>query len=140
MTHSKGNTVIRSHFIETTRPIEALNVTEHLAALIGGVEEGLAFFYIPHTTASLLLCEDDDELRADLERTAELWLAGCRPFAHIRNNNPNSEAHILSAFGGAGVTLAVEGGKLDLGAYQNVLLLEMDGPKRRELRCKVIQG
>jgi secondary thiamine-phosphate synthase enzyme len=126
--------------IETTQPIEAINVTNRLTALIGGVEDGLAFFYIPHTTASLLLCEDDDELRADLERTAKLWLAGCRPFAHIRNNNPNSEAHILSAFGGAGVTLAIEAGKLDLGAYQNVLLLEMDGPKRRELRCKVIQG
>jgi secondary thiamine-phosphate synthase enzyme len=132
--------VIRSLFVETTRPIEAINITEQLTALIGGVEEGLAFFYIPHTTASLLLCEDDDGLRADLERTAAHWLAACRPFAHIRNNNPNSEAHILSAFGGAGVTLAVEGGKLDLGAYQNVLLLEMDGPKRRELRCKVIQG
>jgi secondary thiamine-phosphate synthase enzyme len=126
--------------IATTRRIEALNVTAQAAELAAGVQEGLAFLYIPHTTATLLLCEDDDELRADLERVAEMWLTGCRPFAHIRNNTPNTEAHVLSAFGGHGVTLAIEEGKLDLGSYQNVLLLEMDGPKRRELRCKIIAG
>ena len=132
--------MIQTIHIETSRTTEAINVTSKLAELTGDVDEGLALFYLPHTTAALLLCEDDDELRADLERTAELWLAACRPFAHVRNNNPNSEAHILSAFGSPGITLAIEGGKLDLGTYQNVLLLEMDGPKRRELRCKIVRG
>ena len=126
--------------IQTSRTTEAINVTAQLAALIEGVDEGIALFYLPHTTAALLLCEDDDELRADLERTAKQWLADCRPFTHIRNHNPNAEAHLLSAFGGAGVMLAIEGGELDLGTYQNVLLLEMDGPKERELRCKIILG
>ncbi|NJN81574.1 MAG: YjbQ family protein, partial [Caldilineaceae bacterium] len=41
---------------------------------------------------------------------------------------------------GNGITIAIENGKLDLGTYQNVLLLEMDGPKQRELRCKVLAG
>ncbi len=132
--------MIQKIHIQTTRTTEAINVTSKLAELIDGVDEGLALFYLPHTTAALLLCEDDDELRADLERTAKQWLVNCRPFLHIRKNNPNAEAHILSAFGGASVTLAIEGGKLDLGTYQNVLLLEMDGPKERELRCKVIRG
>lgn len=132
--------MIHKTHIDTTRKTEAVNVTAQLHELIGDAQEGLAYFYIPHTTAALILCEDDDELRADVERAAERWLADVRPFIHIRNNNPNSEAHILSAFGGAGVTLAIEGGKLDLGTYQNVLLLEMDGPKRRELRCKVVRG
>lgn len=132
--------MIHKIHIDTTRKTEAVNVTARLAELIGDAQDGLAYFYIPHTTAALILCEDDDELRADVERAAERWLADVRPFAHIRNNNPNSEAHILSAFGGAGVTLAIENGTLDLGTYQNVLLLEMDGPKQRELRCKVIRG
>jgi secondary thiamine-phosphate synthase enzyme len=117
-----------------------VDVTEQCRSLIGDAQSGLAFFYIPHTTAALILCEDDDALRDDLVRMSATWLTDSRPFRHIRNNNPNTEAHILSAFGGASVLVAVEGGALDLGAYQHILLLEMDGPKPRELRCKVIGG
>jgi secondary thiamine-phosphate synthase enzyme len=102
------------------------------------VAGGLALFYVPHTTAALLMCEDDEELRADLVRVARGWLGVCRPFTHIRNNNPNAEAHLLSAFGGHAVAVAIEHGGLDLGIYQNLLLLEMDGPKQREIRCKIV--
>lgn len=130
--------MIRTLTVATERHTHVLNVTEDLAALVDGVEDGLAFFYVPHTTAALLMCEDDAELRADLEKVAENWLTEVRPFSHVRKNNPNAEAHILSAFGGHGVLLAVEAGRLDLGPYQNLLLLEMDGPKEREIRCKVL--
>lgn len=124
--------------VETHRKIEVINVTQQLAELVGGVSDGIALFYIPHTTAALLVCEDDAELRNDLVRVAENWLADCRPFTHIRRDNPNAEAHILSAFGGTGLMIAVEDGKLDLGTYQNALMLELDGPKQREIRCKMI--
>ncbi|NJM42141.1 MAG: YjbQ family protein [Anaerolineae bacterium] len=88
---------------------------------------------IPHTTAALLVCEDDDELRADLVKVAQNWLAQLEPFSHKRNNNPNAAAHVLSAFGGFQILVPVVAGKVVLGTYQNVLLLEMDGPKRREV-------
>lgn len=130
--------MIKKIQVQTRQPTEVINVTGQLAALVEDVADGLALFYIPHTTAALLICEDDADLRQDLVRAAENWLAGCRPFAHIRNNNPNTEAHLLSTFGGASLTLAIENGRLDLGTYQNVLLLEMDGPKQREIRCKIM--
>jgi secondary thiamine-phosphate synthase enzyme len=132
--------MIRKITVQTRQKSEVINVTAQLAELAGDVQAGLALFYVPHTTASLLICEDDEELRQDLVRAAESWLAGSRPFAHIRNNNPNTEAHLLSAFGGTGISLAIEHGQLDLGTYQNILLLEMDGPKWREIRCKLITG
>jgi secondary thiamine-phosphate synthase enzyme len=130
--------MIKKVGVQTKHQVEVLNVTHHVAEMVGDVQAGLARVYLPHTTAALLICEDDKDLRADLVRVAEQWLAGCRPFQHIRRGNPNTEAHILSAFGGTGVTLVIEGGQLDLGAYQNVLLLELDGPKRREIRCKLV--
>ena len=129
--------MVEKMVVQTQRKVEVINVTQQLGEMVGDVSEGLALFYIPHTTAALLLCEDDIELRNDLVRVAKNWLADCRPFTHIRRGNPNTEAHLLSAFGGTGLTIAIEEGKLDLGAFQNVLLLEMDGPKRREIRCKV---
>lgn len=114
------------------------NVTEQLQEMVGGVGSGLALFSVPHTTAALIICEDDAELREDLVRVAETWLAPLRPFKHIKNNNPNTEAHLLSAFAGTGVTVPVVKGRLELGTYQNILLLEMDGPKQRTIHCYVV--
>jgi secondary thiamine-phosphate synthase enzyme len=130
--------MIKKVYVDSGLKTEAINVTETLVEMVQELTDGLVLFYIPHTTASLLLCEDDNELRHDIVRTAQKWLMECRPFTHIRKGNPNAEAHILSAFGGNSLTFAVEDGKPDLGKYQNILLLEMDGPKKREIRCKFI--
>jgi secondary thiamine-phosphate synthase enzyme len=126
--------------IQTSKKTEVLNVTEQLAGLIGDVAQGLVWFSVPHTTAALILCEDDEELRDDLVRVAERLLADLRPFKHIRKNNPNAEAHIISALAGTSVTLAVENGQLHLGRYQNLLFVEMDGPKEREIHCFVMSA
>ena len=124
--------------VQTDQKTEVINVTEKISGMVRKEFDGLALFFVPHTTATLLMCEDDDELRDDIVRTVDKWLSNCQPFSHFRNNSPNAEAHILSAFGGNGITVAIENGKINLGKYQNILLLEMDGPKKREIRCKFI--
>lgn len=123
--------------ITTESKIDVVNVTERLARYASEVTAGLALYSLPHTTAALLVTEDDDELRQDLATVAENWLAEFRPFRHFKNNNPNADAHILSAFAGTSVVVAIEDGELDLGRYQNLLLLEMDGPKERRIRVKI---
>lgn len=126
--------------IQSSQKIEVINVTEQLAQLISHIQDGLALLSTPHTTAALILSEDDDELRADLIRTAEQLFANLRPFKHNRNNNPNTEAHLFSSIAGTSLTIGIEQGKLALGTYQNILFVELDGPKRREIHCKIISG
>jgi secondary thiamine-phosphate synthase enzyme len=121
--------------IATSKKTEVLNVTAQLAAMIGPVEQGLAHYSLPHTTAALILCEDDEELREDIVKVAETLLADLRPFKHIRKNNPNAEAHIFSALAGTSLVVSIAQGQLVLGTYQNILLLEMDGPKTRQISC-----
>lgn len=124
--------------VQTQCHTEVINVTLQLADLVSGLSTGLALFYTPHTTVALLVCEDDPELRTDLETVAEQMLAGLRPFSHIKNNKPNAEAHIFSALFGTSLIIPIVDGQLDLGTYQNILLLEMDGPKTRQIRCQLI--
>lgn len=124
----------RTITVKTGNPREIINVTDAVAREVAGVEGGLLLVSIPHTTAAIFLAEDDDELREDYIKVAENTLAGLRPFKHIRNQNPNTEAHVFSSLLGASLTLAVEEGALDLGTYQNILFLEMDGPKDRILK------
>lgn len=123
--------------IRTAHKIEVLNVTQQIADLVRGVEDGLAYISVPHTTAALIINEDDAELRVDIANTAAHLLDDLEPFTHARKGNPNAAAHIFSALAGASLTLAVEGGRLALGTYQNVLLIELDGPKTRELTVQL---
>jgi secondary thiamine-phosphate synthase enzyme len=124
--------------VETDNKVEVLNVMAQVEAAAREVGDGVMLCSIPHTTAALLVCEDDAELRADLVKVAQHWLAHLEPFTHRRNDNPNAAAHVLSAFGGFQLLIPVSEGKPVLGAYQNVLLLEMDGPKKREVWVRVI--
>ncbi|MCC6802857.1 MAG: YjbQ family protein [Anaerolineae bacterium] len=126
--------------VKTTQKAEIVNVTGLVASLVSGIEHGIVLVSLPHTSAALIVCEDDAELREDIIRAAQEMFAPLRPFRHIRNNNPNAEAHLISAFAGTSLTLGVANGGLQLGTYQNLLLLELDGPKTRELQCVIVPG
>ena len=130
--------MIQKVTVQTSQKIEIINVTEMVTALLNDAQSGIVLFSVPHTTAALIICEDEDDLRADIARAVENWLAHVRPFKHSRHNNPNAEAHILGATLGASVTLAIENGQLNLGTYQSVLLVELDGPRAREIHAVVI--
>ena len=122
--------------VVTSRRIEARDVTELVAEQ--QLADGIHLLSTPHTTAALILSEDDDELLGDLERAAGELLRPLEPFAHARENNPNAPAHILSSLAGTQLLVEVEAGSLVLGRYQRVCLLELDGPRRRRLRLRQI--
>ena len=124
--------------IKTEKKTQVLNVTSLIVPLVEKVKEGIVIVSIPHTTAALFLAEDDLQLRDDFIKIAENWLKELRPFTHVKSNNPNTEAHVLSALFGSQLVLVIKEGRLDIGKYQNLLFLEMDGPKERQIKIKII--
>ena len=124
--------------VATDQKTQVIDLTAQCQSMIGEVKDGLAIFHLMHTTAGLILCEDDADLREDLVKVADNWLRDLRPYRHARRSNPNAEAHILSAFAGASLTIPIVNGELALGVWQNILLLELDGPKQRTVTCMTI--
>ncbi|MCY3914925.1 MAG: secondary thiamine-phosphate synthase enzyme YjbQ [Chloroflexi bacterium] len=125
--------------IDTDRKTQAVDVSAICQSMIAETRNGIAIFTLMHTTAALVVCEDEPNLRDDLVRVAEHWLADLRPFKHGRYGAPNAEAHITSALAGTSLTLPIVDGKLLLGSWQSILLLELDGPRRRKLVCTIIE-
>ena len=125
--------------ISTDRKTQALDITASCQSVIGNARNGIAVYNVMHTTAALIICENEPNLRDDIVRVAESWLADMRPFRHGRYGAPNAEAHISSALTGISLTLPFVDGKLLLGVWQSILLLELDGPRRRKLMCTVIE-
>lgn len=121
--------------VSSERKEQIVNITAEVRKAVRayGLSSGLALVSVPHTTASIFLSEDDPELREDLVSMARTMLSHVRPFKHRKNDNPNAEAHIISTLLGSRITIPVEESELLLGEFQNILFLELDGPKKRSV-------
>jgi len=135
--------------IETARPLEFTDVTERVAEAVArsGIAEGLVSVQVLHTTAGVVVNEDEplllQDLRAALERAAPCHLAYRHDDLALRAGVPpdepaNGHAHCKALFLRASETLAVAGGELRLGRWQRVFLVELDGPRARTLSLTVL--
>ena len=122
---------VRDLRIESARRIEARDVTDLLLAEV--LPDGFAWCATQHTTAALLVCEGDPDMLLDIERTAEGLFAPFEPFQHRRNNNPNAAAHLVSSTFGTQLVFPVVDGRIQLGPWQRVVFLELDGPRERRI-------
>jgi secondary thiamine-phosphate synthase enzyme len=111
-------------------------VQEYVRA--SGVVDGVCFIFCPHTTAGLTLNENwDATVRHDLELGLD---AISPPRAGYRHAEGNSPAHLKSSLVGATQFVFVAAGRLVLGTWQGIYLVEFDGPRRRKVHVKALAG
>jgi len=124
--------------VDTHLRVEFKDITTLIEKFIGetGVLQGTCFVFVPHTTAAVLINENDDPaLQKDLDNFLKQLAPHDRDYHH---NDGNCDAHLKAAVIGNSKALMVENGRLVLGRWQGVFLCEFDGPRRRELRLKVV--
>jgi len=116
--------------VETHRDREILDVTRLVEGAVeaSGVQNGLVNVFVPHTTAGVIINEAEPGLLQDiLDFLAEQTGPG-RDWKHNRIDN-NAHAHLAQVLVGPEKTIPVEAGRLHLGTWQRILLVEMDGPR-----------
>lgn len=124
--------------LETRTRVEFKDVTDLIHKLIdeSGVRSGLCYIFVPHTTAAILINENDDPaLQKDFDNFLKKLAPREQEYHH---NDGNCDAHLKASVIGSSKTLLVEDGRLILGRWQGVFLCEFDGPRRRELRIKIV--
>ncbi len=124
--------------IQTRARVEFKDITGLIEQWIGesGVRSGVCHVFVPHTTAAILINEHDDpSLAQDFDAFLEQLAPREKPYHH---NDGNCDAHLKAAVIGGSKTLLVENGHLVLGRWQGVFFCEFDGPRRRELRIKIV--
>ena len=78
--------------ISSERSVQALDVTDLISA--EAWPDGWLILSVPHTTAALIIGENDPEMLEDYEKVAVELPAPFEPFKHHRNDNPNASAHV----------------------------------------------
>ena len=120
--------------IRTTQKREMIDLTAGVADIVAraDVAEGLCSVYTPHATAAIVINENDDpNVCVDvLDALDRLIPAGV--WRHDRVDG-NGASHIQAAILGPGETIPVRAGKLCLGTWQAVMLVELDGPRERRV-------
>jgi secondary thiamine-phosphate synthase enzyme len=135
-----GKAVTRTHtaYAETRARVEFKDLTGLIQKLVAdsGVQSGTCFVFVPHTTAAVLINENADPgLRTDLDNFLKQLAPRDKDYRH---NDGNCDAHLKAALIGCSKSLLIENGRLVLGTWQGVYLCEFDGPRRRELRVKIV--
>jgi secondary thiamine-phosphate synthase enzyme len=105
-----------------------------------GVESGIAAVFVPGSTAAVTAMEHEPGGIKDLGETLDRLVPPDRDYAHNRlNHDTNSHAHIRAAIVGPSETLPVRDGRLDLGTWQQVVLVDFDDrPRRRTVVVQVL--
>ncbi len=120
--------------IRTARKREMIDLTARVAEIVSRADlaEGLCSVYTPHATAAIVINENDDpNVCVDvLDALDRLIPAGI--WRHDKVDG-NAASHIQAAILGPGETIPVRAGKLLLGTWQAVMLVELDGPRDRRV-------
>jgi len=117
--------------INTTAAKEIIDLTDRLEPVIrkAKLQEGLCALFVIHTTAALTTGEIGEGTDEDLLEVIEEIIPRIR-FQHA-HNPAHAWSHMSSSILGPSLTVPVSAGKLVLGTWQSVMLVELDGPRER---------
>ncbi|KPJ55114.1 hypothetical protein AMJ47_01150 [Parcubacteria bacterium DG_72] len=130
--------MIKEFDILTRDRYELVNITSKVEEIIeqGSVGDGLVLVFVPHSTAGIILTEDEPGLKNDWLCFLEKIVSGFK-FEHNRIDD-NADSHILSGILGQARTLPIRNGKTVRGTWQDIFLVELDGPRTRRVIIKLI--
>ena len=126
--------------IDTSRR-RVVDVTGEAAAFCRGRGDGLLHVMAPHATAGLALMELGSGSEPDLEELLERLLPRDDRYHHRHGSTGHGADHLLPVLVSPSVTLPVSGGRLQLGTWQSLALVDLnvDNPRRR-LRLSFLPG
>jgi secondary thiamine-phosphate synthase enzyme len=135
--------------LRTQRSVQFVDLTALVVERVrrSGVEQGIVTVQSRHTTAGVLVNENEPLLLEDLQDMLERWAPAGARYRHNdlearpgapADEKPNGHAHARALLLGVSVCLNVAGGAIDLGHWQSIFLVELDGPRRRAVSVQVL--
>lgn len=131
---------IRTFSISSQNRYQLVDITEQVEEAIAKskIKDGLCLVFVPHSTAAIILTENESGLKNDWLKILKKLVEG-EDFEHNRIDD-NADSHILSGLLGQGKTLPIENGRLVRGTWQQIFLVELDGPRTRRVNIKIVKG
>jgi len=115
---------------------DLLDITGQVSRVVekSGIKEGICLVFVPGATGAVVINENEPDLLEDFRETLrKLVPEGGHKHPH------NAHSHLRAMLLGLGETIPLEGGKLVLGTWQSIFLVNLDaGPREREVAVRVL--
>ena len=118
-----------------------INLTPQIEECLkeSGIKEGLLLCNAMHITASVFINDDESGLHRDFD----VWLEKLAPHEPVsqyghNNGEDNADAHLKRQVMGREVVIAITGGRLDFGPWEQIFYGEFDGRRRKRALVKII--
>lgn len=128
-------------WFNTPERVSFINITPQVEQCLAesGVKEGLALVNAMHITASVFINDNESGLHHDFKAWLEK-LAPHQPVSQYRHNTgeDNADGHLKRQIMGREVVVAITGGRLDFGPWEQIFYGEFDGRRRKRVLVKII--
>jgi len=130
----------KEFLVSTKNRYQLIDITEKVEEIIreSKIKEGICLIFTPHSTAGIILTENENGLKEDWLSLFKKLTSGI-DFLHNQIDD-NADSHILSGLLGQEKVLAIQDGELIRGTWQQIFLVEFDGPRNRKVIVKTIEG
>ena len=130
----------RSINLSSSKRLELIDITRNVeeAVSASGIDEGQCIVHAPHATAAIVINEHEEGLVDDILTKVGQLFPRDKNYRHNRIDD-NADSHLASTFLGSTKVIPILGGKMKRGTWQNIFLVELDGPRTyREVVIQVL--
>ena len=123
--------------IKTRERIEFVDITDNVQKAVD-IENGICLVFATHATCAIFLNEYEPRIVKDYRTILETIVP---PKNYYHNQiDDNADSHLRSALIGQGKTIPVRNSKLHLGTWQRIILVELDGPRSRNVVVQTVRA
>jgi len=125
--------------VKSSKRREIIDITERVEKIVekSKIKNGLCLIFLPHATSAIIFEENESGLIEDMEEFLEKVFPRGIGYKHDMIDD-NADAHLASGFIGQSRIYPVENGRIVRGTWQRALLIELDGPRKREVHLTII--
>ncbi len=117
------------------------DITGEVSRFVEGLGDGLVHIFVPHATAGVALIETGSGSDEDLLRALDDLLPADDRWTHRHGSRGHGRDHVLPAFVPPYATVPVLGGRLALGTWQSICLVDPNGDNpTRQVRLSFLAG
>jgi len=129
--------------VKTQGHSDFIDITAKVRELVAQsvVEDGAVLLFVPGSTAAITTLEYESGVIQDMRNVLEKMAPEDFDYLHHQKwGDHNGAAHIKAALIGPDLTVPLEKGKLVLGAWQQIVLIDFDErPRQREIIVQIIK-
>lgn len=131
----------QTFIVETESPLQSIDITARVASAIreAGIDSGFCQVMVLHSTASIIINETaDPNIGLDVIDALGRVVPTRSDWLHDQIDD-NAHSHIKAAILGPSEMIAIDRGALVLGKWQEIMLIEFDGPRERRVSVRFLQ-